>query len=321
MQSRSSRLLPGGRKSETSWTLLKLHQPMKLRAHPIMALSDSAVASASAQTRALPSPSADFSPSTAGTPGRLIVNADDWGRDQPTTDRTFECTALRTVSSVSAMVFMADSERASAIAQNSGIDAGLHLNFTEPFSASNCPARLLEHQRALKRCLSRHRLARILYYPGLTRSFGYVVAAQIDEYRRLYGADPQRIDGHHHLHLCTNVLLDGLLPAGALVRRNFSFLPGEKSLVNRLYRKAVDRRLATRHRLVDFLYNLLPLEPADRLQRIFSRAHNSVVELETHPINPEEHRFLTSGEMLGQLGDLAISPNFTAPRAGMAASR
>jgi hypothetical protein len=35
------------------------------------------------------------------------------------------------------------------------------------------------------------------------------------------------------------------------------------------------------------------------------------VELETHPINPDEHRFLTSGEMLGQLGDLAIAPNFT----------
>ena len=49
------------------------------------------------------------------------------------------------------------------------------------------------------------------------------------------------------------------------------------------------------------------------------------MELETHPINPEEHRFLTSGEMLGQLSDLAISPNFTATVAathpGMAASR
>jgi hypothetical protein len=101
-------------------------------------------------------------------------------------------------------------------------------------------------------------------------------------------------------------------------------LPGEKSLVNRLYRRAVDRRLAARHRLVDYLYNLSPLEPAERLQRIFSLARNSVVELETHPINPEEHRFLTSGEMLGQLGGLAISPNFTATfiaaHPGMAAS-
>lgn len=245
--------------------------------------------------------------------GRLIVNADDWGRNQEVTDRIFECTELRTVSAVSAMVFMEDSERAASIALRSGIDAGLHLNFTEPFSASNCPAPLLERQRELRRRLLRHPLARIFYYPSLAGSFKYVVDAQIDEYRRLYGQDPQRIDGHHHLHLCANVVLDELLPEGILVRRNFSFLPGEKSLVNRLYRKAVDRRLAGRYHLVDGLYNLAPLEPAKRLQRIFSLARNSVVELEVHPANPEEHRFLTSGEMLRELGDLAISPSFTAP--------
>jgi hypothetical protein len=294
-----------------TWTWKQNHT-VKLEEQPIVTLSNSAEAPSAA----------DFSPSTSG---RLIVNADDWGRDQATTDRTFECTELRTVSSVSAMVFMADSERAAEIARRSGIDAGLHLNFTETFSASNVPAPLLEHQSRLRRRLGRHPLARILYYPGLARSFEYVVSAQIDEYHRLYGADPQRIDGHHHLHLCTNVVRDGLLPAGTVVRRNFSFLPGEKSLVNRLYRRAVDRRLAGRHRLVDYLYNLSPLEPADRLQRIFSLARNSVVELETHPINPEEHRFLTSGEMLGQLGDLTISPNFTATftatHPGMAASR
>jgi len=125
-------------------------------------------------------------------PGCLIVNADDWGRDQSTTDRTLECTALGTVSSVSAMVFMSDSARAADIARNSAIDTGLHLNFSEPFSAPSCPAALLEHQRKLKQCLGRYSLARILYYPGLARSFEFVVAAQFDEYRRLYGADPQR---------------------------------------------------------------------------------------------------------------------------------
>jgi predicted glycoside hydrolase/deacetylase ChbG (UPF0249 family)/glycosyltransferase involved in cell wall biosynthesis len=244
--------------------------------------------------------------------GRLIVNADDWGRDKATTDRIFECTEIGTVSSVSAMVFMADSERAATIARTSGIDAGLHVNFTEPFSAAICPAPLIERQRELRRCLLRHRLARILYYPSLAASFEYVLSAQVDEYRRLYGVDPQRIDGHHHLHLSMNVLLDRLLPEGVLVRRNFSFLPGEKSLANRLYRKMIDRRLAGRHRIVDYLFNLAPLEP-ERLERIFTLARNSVVELETHPARPDEHRFLTSGEMLRQLGDLTVSPNFIAP--------
>jgi hypothetical protein len=244
------------------------------------------------------------------------VNADDWGRDRTTTDRAFECAEVGAISSVSAMVFMADSERAAEVARTSQIDAGLHLNFTEPFSAAGVAAPLLEHQRKLRKRLESHALARILYYPGLARSFQYVVAAQIDEYRRLYGSDPQRIDGHHHLHLCTNVLWDGLLPAGTIIRRNFSFRSGEKSLVNRLYRKEVDRRLTRRHRLVDFLYNLLPLQPESRLQRIFSQAREAMVELETHPVNPEEYRFLTSGEMLRQLGDIPIAPQFGGPWRG-----
>jgi hypothetical protein len=273
-------------------------------------------------TSASLAPVADSERTTPSTAGRLIVNADDWGRDAATTDGTFECTSLGTVSSVSAMVFMADSERAASIARESGIDSGLHLNFTEPFSAERCSAQLLEHQRRLKQRLGSHPMARVLYYPGLRQSFEYVVAAQIDEYGRLYGTDPERIDGHHHLHLCNNVLRGELLPADSVVRRNFSFLPGEKSLLNRLYRKMVDRSLARRHRVVDYLFNLLPIEPL-RLQRIFTLARNSVVELETHPMNAEEHRFLTSGEMLAQLGDLAISPNFTARSAvspaGMAA--
>src|SRR4029077_20103780 len=62
--------------------------------------------------------------------GVLIINADDWGRSQETTDRIAECVAHGAVSSVSAMVFMEDSERSAVIARERGIDAGLHLNFT-----------------------------------------------------------------------------------------------------------------------------------------------------------------------------------------------
>jgi hypothetical protein len=112
------------------------------------------------------------------------------------------------------------------------------------------------------------------------------------------------------MHLCANVLWGELLPSGTVVRRNFSFQPGEKGLGNRLYRKAVDRTLARRHRLVDFLFSLPPFEPAGRLQRISSLARKSVVELETHPVNPEEYRFLMEGEFFRQLGDLPVAPRF-----------
>jgi hypothetical protein len=248
--------------------------------------------------------------------GRLILNADDWGRDTETTDRMFECVLHGSVSSVSAMVFMEDSERAAAIARERGIDAGLHLNFTTRLSAPNCPSRLAEHQQAIATYLMRRRFNRMVFHPGLMRSFEYVVKAQIDEFRRLYGAPPDRIDGHHHMHLCANVLFGRLLPPGTLVRRNFSFQPGEKSLVNRLYRKAVDHGLARRHRLVDFLFSLTPLEPKGRLERIRSLARQFVVEVETHPVKVDEYRFLKGDEVVRWSENVPIAPRFAMPREG-----
>lgn len=242
--------------------------------------------------------------------GVLIINADDWGRDAETTDRILECVLFSAVSSASGMVFMEDSERAAALARERGIDVGLHLNFTTAFSGSTCSPRLIGHQNRLCRFLRSYRLAQALYHPGLTGSFEYVVNAQLQEFEKLYGSEPVRIDGHHHMHICANVLLAGLLPAGTVVRRNFSFREGEKSVVNRLYRKAVDRVLVRRHLLVDFLFPLPPLEPVDRLRKIFSLARQYVVELETHPVNPEEYRFLSRGDIFGQAGATPIAAGF-----------
>jgi len=230
------------------------------------------------------------------------MNADDWGRDRETTERTGKCVLRGTVSSVSAMVFMEDSERAAAMALERGIDAGLHLNLTTSFSAAGRRARLVERQQDLARYLGRHRLAQVVFHPGLVQSFEYVVAAQLEEFRRLYGAEPERVDGHHHMHLCANVLLGGLLPPGLLVRRNFSFQPGERSVCNRFYRRGVDRMLARRYRLVDFFFSLPPLDPPGRVQRIFSLAREFVVEVETHPVQAEEYGFLT-GEEIFRLSD------------------
>src|SRR5664280_2435118 len=105
--------------------------------------------------------------------GILIVNADDWGRDHETTDRTLECVSHGAVSSVSAMVFMEDSERAASIVRERGIDAGLHLNFTTPFSSPRCTAQLAQRQHELAKCLLWNRFAQTLFYPALMRSFAY----------------------------------------------------------------------------------------------------------------------------------------------------
>jgi chitin disaccharide deacetylase len=258
----------------------------------------------------------EFQSRDAAPTGVLIINADDWGRDSTTTGRMLDCSLRGSVSSVSAMAFMSDSERAAQLAREHGMDAGLHLNLTLPFSDPACPSNLKERQRKLVAFLTRHPLARVVYHPGLTDNFEYVVKSQIEEFSRLYGASPRRIDGHHHVHLCANVLLGGLLPKGTLVRRNFSFLPGEKSLVNRLYRKAIDNRLARRHKLVDFLFPLAPLEPHARLDRILSLAQGNIVEVETHPANADEYEFLAGESVVRWANGTPIAPGFCLPRDG-----
>lgn len=239
--------------------------------------------------------------------GFLIVNADDWGQNSSTTDRILECSTRGTVSSVSAMMFMEDSDRAADIALERQIETGLHLNFTVALTSPGCPLKLSGHLQHLARHLLRHRFSQLIFHPVLINSFEYVVAAQLDEFRRLYGVNPNKLDGHHHMHLCMNVLLQRLLPPGTIVRRNFSFDRGERNLINRFYRKTVDRGLALRHRLVDFFFSLPPFEPPDRLEQIYSLARKFVIELETHPVRPEEHRYLAGGEIFRHIRDIRIA--------------
>jgi chitin disaccharide deacetylase len=241
----------------------------------------------------------------------LIINADDWGRDTQTTDSILECVLHGSVSSASAMVFMEDSERAAAIARERGIDTGLHLNLTTPFSAASCPRELKEHQQKTAKYLCGFSFARAIYHPWLATSFEYAVKTQIEEYSRLYGAEPKRFDGHHHMHLSANVLLGNLLPRGASVRRHFSHESGEKPLRNALFRKFTDELLTRDHPLVDFFFALPPLEPAGRLQCIFSLAQRFVVEVETHPVNLDEYSFLTSGELFHRAAGLPLGSWFT----------
>lgn len=238
--------------------------------------------------------------------GLLVVNADDWGRDSDTTNRILECSAQGAVSSVSAMVFMEDSERAATLARERGIDAGLHLNFTTPFSGSSVPQGLLERQRQVAQHLLRHRFAAAVFHPALVRSFEYLVALQLDEFRRIYEGEAERLDGHHHMHLCANVLLQRLLPRGTIVRRNFTFETREKGLLNRTYRRIVDRELARRHRLRDLFFSIAPIEPG-RLERIYLLSQQFIVEVETHPVEPNEYRYLTGGAMFRELGDIQIA--------------
>jgi len=249
------------------------------------------------------------------------MNADDWGRDRETTQRIFECILHGTVSSASAMVFMEDSERAAEVALEANIDAGLHLNFTTPFSGRDCPRHLRERQRQLAAYLLSHRFARFVFHPGLVRCFDYLVKAQLEAFHRLYGVEPARVDGHHHMHLCANVLLGSLLPVGTFARRTFSRGLRREGLLRSAYRRTTDRILARRHVLTDFFFHLTPLEPASHLEQVFELARRFTVEVETHPINAEEYRFLTGPDILRRLSGVPIASGFLPARRAQHLSR
>lgn len=209
------------------------------------------------------------------------------------------------------MVFMADSERAAELALAHHLDVGLHLNLTEVPSSPDPPSKFLRHHEKVASFLSRSRFSPVLYHPGLTDSFGYLVAAQLEEFVRLYGAAPDRIDGHHHMHLSANVILDNLLPVGTIVRRNFTFFAGQKNWWNRTYRRLQDRYLARRHAMSDYLFDLSASVKAGTLDRILRLSLEAVVEVETHPARPDEYSCLVRGTSLftGPSG-VALAPRY-----------
>lgn len=224
----------------------------------------------------------------------LIVNADDLGRHRGATDSALLCCAKKCVSSVSAMVFMEDSERAAELALDSGIGVGLHLNLSERFSADRVPPRLREAHERICRFLTANKYAPLVYHPWASNGFRYVFAAQHEEFLRLYGRAPSHIDGHQHMHLATNVLLQRILPPGSKVRRSFTFRPGEKSIANRWYRNVVDLALAQRHRMTDFFFSLSHNLLLERFERIVALAAQTNVELMVHPDVRAEYDFLVS---------------------------
>ena len=234
----------------------------------------------------------------------IIVNADDWGLNAENTERIFKCACAGVLSSVSAMVFMEVSESSAALAREHGVDAGVHLNFTTEFTGSDIPPVLRDHHRRVISYLRRWRIFRALFNPLLMNSFDYVAKAQLEEFARLYGAAPRHLDGHHHMHLCANVLLQKLLPEGAMVRRSKSSLSGERSLADLCYRGVQDRMVRRRHQTAEYFFDLLPIEH-ERLKRILELGREADVELSVHPSSEEEFHFLMNAE-LGRYADRVV---------------
>lgn len=234
----------------------------------------------------------------------LIINADDWGRSIAETDAALTCYREGRITSVSAMVFMADSERAAELANANGLAVGLHLNFSEPFTDDKCPESLRDCHNRIVRFLKRHKYAQILYNPSLRKEFAYSYHTQSEEFLRLFGRAPSHIDGHHHMHLCANLLLSDIIPAGIRMRRSFSFWPGEKSWLNRMYRALIDRWLQRRYRLPDYFFDLTQSIRGGEMARVMELARSSKVELMAHPIISAESDYLMGDQFRSMLDRL-----------------
>ncbi len=233
----------------------------------------------------------------------LTVNADDLGRSSQETDSALACLAARRITSATAMVFMEDTARALDCTRGSPWEIGLHLNLSERFSSSATPSGLREHHERVGRFLRSSKYAQVVFNPLLANDFDYVVKAQIAEFARLYGLPPSRVDGHQHMHLATNVLWQGLLPAGVRVRRSFSFEAGAKARVNLWYRRRVDSFLAARHELTDRFHALSRHLDSESLRAICRDAQALDIELMTHPVRPNEYRVLMNDTFLEILNE------------------
>lgn len=242
----------------------------------------------------------------------LIVNADDFGSTAVATDNIATCIRAGSVTSTSAMVFMQDSERAVDVAAAGRIDVGLHLNFDDALTAAPADGTLARHHDAVRRFLRRNRYVQVIYHPLLRRQFEYVYRTQYDEFLRLYGRQPTHVNGHHHMHLCSNVLFGNLIPRGTRIRRSFSFASGERNLANRVFRRIVDRKVTKDYITTDLFFAALPKEPLDVLRRNVALARKWNVELMVHISKDFELKFLTDPAVIaimreaqmGTYGDL-----------------
>jgi predicted glycoside hydrolase/deacetylase ChbG (UPF0249 family) len=228
----------------------------------------------------------------------VIITADDYGKTRQATDRILKSFSKKRITSASAMVFMEDSERAATLALQTSLEVGLHLNFSMPFYTPQISSMLCEHHNRVVSYLTKNKLAQIIYNPLIANSFKFLFLSQQEEFVRLYGRKPDFYNGHHHMHLCANVLLSKMIPKGERVRGTFTFDQGEKSVFNRLYRQILDLFVSGRFISTDCFFSIEPIQNIERLRKIFNNAVRKNIEIEVHPENTEEIEFLLSDQYL-----------------------
>jgi predicted glycoside hydrolase/deacetylase ChbG (UPF0249 family) len=238
--------------------------------------------------------------------GVLIVNADDWGGFREGTDAIEACFAAGAISSTTAMVHMADSQRAAELALERERPLGLHLNLTQPFDAPEIPEPVRERQR--RACAHFANLGRRRWTlspdPRVRRLVADAVRDQLEEFAALYpDREPTHLDSHEHVHVCPDVFLSPALERGRRVRQTLSPVPGEDgNPAVRLAQRAKHAVLARRFVTTERFWRAAELAPgggAVPIEHAVAEAAGVPVEVMVHPSFPEEFETLRSDDWVG----------------------
>jgi predicted glycoside hydrolase/deacetylase ChbG (UPF0249 family) len=216
----------------------------------------------------------------------LIVNADDFGHDREATDLTIACFAAGQISSATAMVQMADSRRAAELALERDLPTGLHLNFTEPFSAAEVPAPARERQLLACRVFGDGglRLRAWTYDPRIASRVEDAIRDQLEQFRALFGREPTHVDGHNHVQVCPNVARAQAL-TGFKLRNALWSWPSSRTamgLARALRRALTARRFPTTRYFLDIAELYRRDSPAELAARL-EVAREASVEVMAHP--------------------------------------
>lgn len=216
-----------------------------------------------------------------GPAGLLIVNADDLGGNALATDRIVAAFRAGVITSATAMVHMADSARAAALAADCGLPAGLHLNLTQAYDAATVAPTVVARQRQVIDYMADPRTRRMGFSPWQIRVFRQVVADQLAEFRHLFGVSPTHIDGHNHAHLNPTALL--ALPPGMAARPAYR---SPRRGLTRIPLTVRDRVLSARHPVPEHFFALEAIHPelgGCGLEQALELAEGSAVEIMVHP--------------------------------------
>jgi len=236
--------------------------------------------------------------------GLLIVNADDWGYDEPTTQAIADCHLAGGLTSTTAMMFMAGTAQAASLAADlPQMGIGLHLNLFEEYSDESVPDSVRDRQRRLLDRFRRSRLRRWVYDPRIRRQVDQVVADQWERFVELYGRRPTHVDGHHHSHMAINVLLGGSLPRGIAIRNALSD-GHRRSPVTDLLRAGRRRLVLSRFRSTDYFFSIETVWPGlegPPPEETLGLSRRNSVEVMVHPAYPREYEPLQSRDWVEAL--------------------